>query len=60
MNYGIQKKQCPLFELNKRSLRNKHDGVGMLLDQLNQDFDILAFTETWFFKRLRRRSLRGI
>lgn len=37
-----------LFHLNARSLRNKFDEVNLFLSELNQCFDIICFSETWF------------
>lgn len=47
--YAIRhKQQSSLFHLNAQSLKNKKDSVDMLLQELNHNFDLLAFTETWF------------
>lgn len=36
------------FHLNVRSLRNKEDQLGILLNSFNFKFDFLFLTETWF------------
>lgn len=41
-------KRFSLLHLNTRSLKNKHDSVNLFLDNLDHEFDVLAFTETWF------------
>lgn len=41
-------KYFSFFHLNAQSLRNKEEELSLLLSSLDKQFEVLAFTETWF------------
>lgn len=45
---GLRKNTFLIFQLNARGLKNKPDELELYINSLNDVFDVLAFTETWF------------
>lgn len=43
-----QQNLVSIFCLNAQSLRNKYVEVSLYMEELKYNFDVLAFTETWF------------
>lgn len=39
------------YHLNARSLRSKEDELNVFLSLIKHEFDVLAFSETWFSNR---------
>lgn len=48
LNEGKRSSFLSFYHLNAQSLRNKEDHINEFIVSLGFEFDILAFTETWF------------